>query len=109
MQKIFDAIDSRENKSEFSAIKKNIIRLCLSGAALGFNWMLLFKAMDFTTIPIATLCYYMAPIFVMIACPFLFKEKMNFKKILCIISALIGMIFVSGIFSEILKNGIPAL
>lgn len=90
----------RGKKINFSAIKKNIIRLCLSGAALGFNWMLLFKAMDFTTIPIATLCYYMAPVFVIVLSPVLFGEKLSMKKIICIIGAIVGIIMVSGIFTD---------
>ena len=99
----------KREKLHKGSIKNNLLLLLLSGCFIGFNWIFLFESYNYTTVATATLCYYMAPIFVMISCPFLFKDKMNFKKILCIISALIGMIFVSGIFSEILKNGIPAL
>ncbi len=81
-------------------IGKRILPLCISGAIMGFNWILLFEAYNFTSIATATLCYYMAPIFVIIVSPFLFGEKLGMKKILCAFGAVAGMIFVSGITKE---------
>ena len=82
------------------AIKKNLRYLLLSGAALGFNWILLFEAYQYTTVATATLCYYMAPIFVILVSPFLLKERLSLKKILCVIVALIGMVLVSGVIQS---------
>ena len=48
------------------AIRKNALCLLLSGAALGFNWIFLFEAFRHTGIAVATLCYYMAPVFVIL-------------------------------------------
>ena len=52
---------------------------------------------------VATLCYYMQPIFVILASPFLLKERLTAKKAVCAAFALLGMVFVSGV----IKNGIP--
>ena len=41
------------------AIRQNLKFLLPSGAALGFNWILLFEAYRYTTVAVATLCYYM--------------------------------------------------
>lgn len=96
-----------------NAIKKHLFLLLLSGCFIGFNWILLFESYRYTTVATSTLCYYMAPIFVMIVTPFFEKEKITLKKALCILTALTGMIFVSGILEP--KNwqagtsGIPAL
>lgn len=96
-----------------NAIKKHLFLLLLSGCFIGFNWILLFESYRYTTVATSTLCYYMAPIFVMIVSPFFEKEKITLKKALCILTALTGMIFVSGILEP--KNwqagtsGIPAL
>ena len=86
-------------KKPFSMKKigKSFLPLCFSGALIGFNWILLFEAYNFTSVATATLCYYMAPVFVIIASPFLFGEKLGTKKIICVIGAFIGMVFVSGI------------
>ncbi len=83
-----------------AAIKKNLAPLLLSGAFIGLNWVLLFEAYEHTTVPTATLCYYMAPLFVVLASPLVLKEKLTLKKGICVIVALIGMVFVSGILQE---------
>ncbi len=86
----------------FTQIRQNFFYLALSGAALGINWILLFEAYHHTTVATATLCYYLAPIFVIVVSPFLLKEKLTVRKVLCVVVALLGMVFVSGI----LKTGI---
>ena len=45
----------------------------------------------------ATLCYYLAPILVILASPIVLKEKLTSKKLLCTVTALVGMVLVSGI------------
>lgn len=81
-------------------IQNNFVPLVLSGAFIGFNWILLFEAYEYTTVAIATLCYYMAPILVIIASFFIFKEQITKKKAICILFAMIGMILVSGVFDS---------
>lgn len=88
---------NKKSKISFKDIKKNLLLLVISGAFIGINWILLFEAYRYTTVATATLCYYMAPIFVTLASPFILKEKLTLKKGLCVFTALIGMIFVSGI------------
>ncbi|MBQ9768396.1 MAG: EamA family transporter [Lachnospiraceae bacterium] len=83
---------------EKHAVKKNILPLLISGAAIGVNWILLFEAYRFTTVAVATLCYYMAPVLVILLAPFVLKEKMTVKKTICAAVAVLGMLFVSGIF-----------
>ena len=60
-----------------SEIKKSLWLLLASGAAMGINWMLLFEAYQYTTISLATLSYYLAPVIVTALCPLLFHEKMT--------------------------------
>lgn len=78
-------------------IKANFWVLIASGICLGFNWIFLFQAYNYTTIAISTICYYLAPIIVTFLSPILFKEKLNGIKVFCIIGAMIGMFFVVGI------------
>ena len=92
------------NKISFKNIKNNLIILLLSGAAIGFNWIFLFEAYNYTTVATATLTYYLAPFFVMIASPLVLKEKLTIKQFFCLIGALLGMVFVSGV----VQNGIPS-
>ena len=71
--------------------------LLLSGALLGFNWILLFEAYRYTSVAVATLCYYMAPMLVVLVSPVLFHERITVKKAICVAVALCGMALVSGI------------
>ena len=85
----------RKIKISASAVKKNFFLLGLSGAMIGANWILLFEAYKATTIPIATLCYYMAPIFVILASPLVLKEKLTSLKLICAGISFIGIILVA--------------
>lgn len=78
-------------------MKENLILLLLSGAAIGFNWILLFEAYRYTTISNATLSYYFAPVFVMVLAPFVLKEKLTPVKTGCILAAMAGLFLVVNI------------
>jgi len=86
-----------KQKPNMASIRRNWKTLAFSGAAMGFNWILLFEAYRYTTVAIATLCYYFSAIFVIIASPFLLKEKITPFKGVCALVALIGMVLVSGV------------
>ncbi|MBO4424864.1 MAG: EamA family transporter [Spirochaetales bacterium] len=93
------------DETEKTAIKRNILPLAISGAMIGINWILLFEAYRFTTIAVATISYYMAPVFTIIASIFLLKEKLTARKAICVAAALTGMVFVSGV----LETGISGI
>lgn len=76
---------------------KELILLLISGIAMGFNWILLFEAYKYTTVAISTLSYYFAPVIVTIVCPFLFKEKITKRQVLCFVMSTIGLSLVIGI------------
>lgn len=86
-----------KQKIKFSKIKKEIPLLILSGVAMGFNWILLFEAYKYTTVSVATLSYYFAPVIVTIACPILFKEKMGAKQWICFLMSTLGIVLITGI------------
>jgi len=98
---LFGVMAIRRQKLDIGGIKKNLLKLCISGIFLGINWILLFEAIIYAGPSVATLCYYLAPIFIIIVSPFILKERLTVKKVVCIAVALAGMVFVSGI----LKGG----
>ncbi len=77
--------------------RKTLLFLLLSGAAMGFNWILLFEAYNYTTTSIATLCYYFAPVLVTVLCPFLFREKMTVKQGVCFALSTLGVVLIVGV------------
>ena len=80
-----------------TAVRRKFAMLCLSGAAIGVNWILLFEAYNYTSVATATLCYYLAPMFVILASPLVVGERLTAKKLICVLTALLGMVFVSGV------------
>ena len=71
--------------------------LAVTGAMIGFNWMLLFEAFNHTTVAVATLCYYMQPTIVILLSPLIFRERLTGRKAICALISIIGMILVSGV------------
>ncbi len=85
-------------------VDRDHLRTCLwpliaSGICLGLNWVFLFAAYRHTTVALASLCNYMAPIIVIAVAPFLLHERTSAGKIACVFAALLGMVFVSGVLS----------
>lgn len=91
----------RKRTITWKLVKANGCILFFSGIALGGNWMFLYQAYDHTTLTNATLGYYFAPVFVMILSPFILKEQLPVKKIICIGIAILGMLMIVG-------NGVSA-
>ena len=83
-----------KHKPSLKALKKNAVLLLLSGAAIGFNWIFLFESYRYTTISNATISYYFAPIFVMLLAPWVLKEKLTSMKVVCIVTAMIGLFLI---------------
>ena len=103
---IFIALFLRYSRKSLDkkAIKHNLKFLIISGICLGLNWVFLFAAYMHTTVAIASLCNYTAPVIVVALSPFLYKEKIAPLKIVCIFTSVLGVVFVSGIITEGLAN-----
>lgn len=93
-----------KQKIPFNKIKKTIPLLLFSGMAMGINWVLLFEAYKYTTVSVATLSYYFAPVIVTLVCPILFKEKLTLKQIICFVMSTVGLVLITGI-GEVGKSG----
>lgn len=91
-------------KPDFSAIGKNLWLLLLSGGAMGLNWVFLFESYRHTTVAVATICYYLAPVFLVLVSPLL-GEKLTGRKLILSGIALVGMVFVSGVLDGGISGG----
>lgn len=86
---------SKGMKPDVAAIRANLPALVGSGVALGLNWVFLFAAYLHTTVAIASLCNYMAPIVVIALSPLLYGERLGLKKLACVAAAVTGIALVS--------------
>ena len=85
----------QKNKMDMQNVKKYLPHLIYSGFAIGFNWVLLFEAYNYVPVSIATLTYYCAPAFVIIASSVVLKEKLTNAKVVGVVTAMIGMAMVN--------------
>ncbi len=83
-------------KIVLSEIKNDLPLLFLSGSIMGFNWILLFQAYRYTTVSLATLSYYFAPVLLIIMSGVFLKEKLKVKQIICFIMATLGLVLIIG-------------
>lgn len=84
-------------KLPVKGLKKELVLLMCSGTCMAANWILLFEAYKYTTVAIATLTYYFAPVLVTVASAFLFREKLTRKNILCFVMSTVGIVIITGI------------
>lgn len=84
-------------KPDWGAFKRNWIPLVISGGAIGLNWIFLFEAYRHTTVAVATLLYYLAPVLVLLLSPLVLKERLTPLRGMMIGAALLGMTLVSGV------------
>lgn len=84
-------------KIHLRAHRRELPLLLVSGMAMGVNWILLFEAYRYTTVAVATLSYYFAPVLVTAICPVLFKEKLTGKQIFCFVMSTVGLTLVIGV------------
>ena len=84
-------------KMEFANIKKEVPLLLSSRMAMGINWILLFEAYKYTTVSVATLSYYFAPVIVTVICPVLFHEVLTAGQIVCFVMSTLGLVMITGI------------
>jgi uncharacterized membrane protein len=70
-------------------------RILLAGIALAGNWICLFEAFKSTTIALATISYYTAPVYVLLLSPVFFRERLTTGKIACVILTFAGMALIA--------------
>lgn len=87
----------RGKRPDGAAIRRNGRWLLLSGVCLGLNWLFLFAAYVETSVAVASLCNYLAPVLVIAAAPLLLRERLDKRKLPLILLALIGIVLVSGV------------
>lgn len=70
----------------------------VSGIALAVNWLFMFEAFRFTSISLATISYYFAPVIVTVVCPMLFHEKMTWRQLVCFVMSTLGLALIVNVF-----------
>ena len=99
----------RKRRISLCSLGREGVLLFLSGAAMGFNWILLFEAYKHTTVSVATLCYYFAPVLVTILSPVIFKERLTARGIVSFVGATVGIVLITGLGDGGGEHGLPGV
>ena len=83
----YKKISFKINKNEF----KDILIISIFGVAL--TTVLLYSSYSYIGVGVATTLHFTFPIFVALACRFIFKEKLCKNKIIALITSFIGILF----------------
>ncbi len=78
------------------AVKKDLKLLITAGVLIGINWIFFFESQRYTSIAVATMCYYTAPIIVILISPFILKERLSLNKIIATFLAAAGVVLLAG-------------
>ncbi|MBS4761258.1 EamA family transporter [Carnobacteriaceae bacterium zg-ZUI252] len=87
-------------KLDNGAIRQHLRVLVISGVSIGVEWVLLFEALRQTSVSVATLCYYMAPVFFIVLSRLLFKVQLTKKQLILLAVELVGMFLVTGVLDS---------
>lgn len=77
--------------------RSEILMMTAAGICLSLDWLFLFEAFRLTSIAVATLCCYMAPMIVVLVSPFVLGERLSPRKSVCAAVSFAGVALVSGI------------
>ncbi len=101
---IFLYLKLRGRRIDREAVRANRKWLLIGGVSLGLNWIFLFAAYVQTTVAIASLCNYMAPLIVILIAPAVLGERADWRKLLCAAAAFAGIVLVSGVWNGSVGN-----
>ena len=97
---------ARGKRLQLPEDERTRVILLVSGVAVTLNWVFLFMAYEQTTLASAELAYEMAPVYVMLASPFVLGERFTRTKTICLVAAVLGMVLVSGVLEPGAATGI---
>ncbi len=80
-----------------AALRREAPKLIAAGICLGVNWALLFEAYKLMSVSMATLTYYLAPVFVLLLSPVLLHEKQGARAYAGMAAAAAGLVLAVGV------------
>ena len=87
----------RGDKVSFAGVGAGALaRIALTGACMGANWVLLFEAFRTSSVAISTVVYYIAPALVVVASPFILRERFSAVRFACVLVSFAGLALITG-------------
>ena len=84
------------HRFSFAGRGKDVLLICLSGAAMGSSWMFLYAGYQSIGVSTASLLYYCGPVIVMALSPLVFRERLTWSKLAGLLCVCGGVVLVNG-------------
>jgi len=91
----------QKKRIDFRSVKKDLPALIIAGTVLGGNWVFLFEAYRYTSVGVATMLYYCAPIAVFFLSPIIFKDQFRVSQCFGIAAAITGMLIINFVGTDL--------
>ena len=91
------------HRVSFTSRGQDVLLICLSGAAMGASWMLLYEGYQRIGVATASLLYYCGPVIVMALSPLFFREKLTYVKLIGFSAVCAGIVLINGLSGEALN------
>lgn len=91
------------HRFSFTGRGQDVLLICLSGAAMGASWMLLYEGYQCIGVATASLLYYCGPVIVMALSPLFFREKLTYVKLIGFSAVCAGIVLINGLSGEALN------
>lgn len=91
------------HRVSFTGRGQDVLLICLSGAAMGASWMLLYEGYQRIGVATASLLYYCGPVIVMALSPLFFREKLTYVKLIGFSAVCAGIVLINGLSGEALN------
>lgn len=85
----------QSKSKDLSKFKKYFWQLACAGVALALNWIMLFEAYKYAGVGMGTVLNYIAPALIILASPFVLKEKLTKYKLIGVSFAMLGMLLLN--------------
>ena len=88
---------------DWKEIRINIVPLLVTGLSTSAGLFLLFNSYRYTSVAVATLVYFLAPVILSVLAALILKEHFGRRKRIALFAAFCGMLLVSGV----IRSGLP--
>ncbi len=92
---------------DWKGIRANLAPMLLGSVFMSLDHIFFFRAYEYTTVAVTTLCYYIAPTIVVVVSALFLKERFSVKQWICACVAFLGMVLVSGVIGGWPQTGSP--
>ena len=77
--------------------RSQLLRIAISGACIGFNWVLIFEAFRISSVAVSTVVYYIAPALVVLLAPLVLHERFSGMRLVCVLISFAGLGLIVGL------------